>query len=636
MTKPKQFLSYVGQRVVVQTVLVVAAVGFGFAFAGEVVARWDLTEDQRFTISDASRRIAGEIEDPLTVRCYFSAKLPERYQPLSQQVFDILEEYEAASGGRIKVERYDPDASEAAKSEAEGYGVQPVQLPVYEATEVKVLSVFGGIVLLYRDKASEKIDVAARYPEGYEGLSVLEYEMSSRIWQLANEKPKLGLCGYLNKEAGMANPFTPQQGPTPEFEGLRKLLGEAFEVDEVDLKQDAPDPAKMPLLLVVRPKEFSDVEVFRLDQYLVKGGRVVMFVTQGTIEIAPWGDQGFAYKGFKTGLDEWLAHVGIRIPDEFVLHYQNCQPIQVKAKIGGVPVQVPIPNWFWPLIGTEDAFDKENPAIRSLRGVTLFWPHPVDVLMDRVQGGTKATVLVRSHAEESWRWRDTSRVDMRALDPQTEGPTSLSSSPLVVAVEGKFQSYFAGRPPPPSLGLGGEEKKEGESEGGEEKEGEEKPAAAPEVVKESADPTQLVVVGNSFFLCDLVLRGREAGDQARQASLLAFNLVDWLARSKDLIALRAKKYTDRALKEGLKDDLKDIQSKFEKGELSQDAAFKEYDRARERQNESRKRWRWANAIVPSLLVIVAGAVVWILRAARRAAPPRIPAPVPPADLVRTE
>ena len=79
-----------------------------------------------------------------------------------------------------------------------------------------------------------------------------------------------------------------------------------------------------------------------------------------------------------------------------------------------------------------------------------------------------------------------------------------------------------------------------------------------------------------------------------------------------------------------------VEIRFEKGELSQAAAFKEYDRARERQNESRKRWRWANAIVPSLLVVVAGAVVWILRAALRAAPPRIPDPVPPADLVRGE
>ena len=56
---------------------------------------------------------------------------------------------------------------------------------------------------------------------------------------------------------------------------------DAFEIEDVDLNQTQPDPLKIPCLMVVRPKEFNEVQKFRLDQYLMKGGRVIMFITQG-------------------------------------------------------------------------------------------------------------------------------------------------------------------------------------------------------------------------------------------------------------------------------------------------------------------------------------------------------------------
>ena len=94
------FTKYVLNRVVIQTLLVLGIVIFGFLLVSGQVIRWDLTEDDRFTISEASHRLAGELQDPLTVRAYFSAEVPPRYEPLQQQVFDILAEYEAHGGGR--------------------------------------------------------------------------------------------------------------------------------------------------------------------------------------------------------------------------------------------------------------------------------------------------------------------------------------------------------------------------------------------------------------------------------------------------------------------------------------------------------------------------------------------------------
>ncbi|MHC4931201.1 MAG: GldG family protein [Planctomycetota bacterium] len=275
-----------------------------------------------------------------------SANVPPRFEPLQRQVLDVLAEYEAASGGKISVQFHDPNESRTAEGEASSYGVRPVQLRVFEATEVQVLQVYGGIVLVYRDQASEVINIAERFPAGYEGLSVLEYEVSSRIWQLSHERPKLGLEGYL-EGVPPGPPMGPNRPPPrSEFQGVRRLLGESFDIEEVDLKKEQPDPAKIPLLLLVRPREMSDVEIFRLDQYVMNGGRVILFVTQGTLDMMPW-ERRLMYRSFKTGLDDWLANLGVRVPNEFVLHGRNANREEIEIEIPGLGKGVQAVESWW-------------------------------------------------------------------------------------------------------------------------------------------------------------------------------------------------------------------------------------------------------------------------------------------------
>jgi ABC-type uncharacterized transport system involved in gliding motility auxiliary subunit len=664
MAQQKQFVSYVVNRVIVQTVLVLGIVVFGFLLVNNWVFRVDLTEDQRFSISEASHELAASIKDPLTIRAYFSDNIPERIRPFQRQVFDILSEYEAHGGGKIKIERHDPLSSSTAASEAQNYNVRPIELRVYEATEATALQVYGSIVLVYRDRASEVINIAQRYPQGFEGLSVLEYEISSKIWQLTHERPKLGLTGFLERPGGRPG-MPPQFGgggqPRPEFTQLRRLLGEAFEVEEIDLNEEGLDPEKVPLLVVVRPKEFSDVEVFRLDQYLMKGGRVLIFITEGLIDQTPWGKPTFTYTPFKTGLDAWLEHNGLRVPNEFVCQYGNAIPVPIETvtDIGFGPMRAIVQkeNWFWPIFGAEGSLNQDNPAVQTLKQVIMLWPHPVDILENKL-GDKRADVLVRSHADESWRWKEIARVDRRHMT-KADGPSAsdLVSSPVAVAVEGVFDSYFDQTPVPPSLtepaddekedaaekeGEPAEEKAEGdeekeaepaeeEAEGDEEKEAEgaeePKKAKGPDVIKKSEESTQLVVVGNSFFISDPWLQPQQA-----ERGLLALNLVDWLARSKALIALRAKRFTNRALvDEAYKDDLDGLKQKFNEGDIDESAFVEEMDKARDRQQARWKRSRWFNILMPCFLVLFLGALVWVVRASGRGRV-NVPEAVPPRSL----
>ncbi|MGQ0612194.1 MAG: Gldg family protein [Planctomycetaceae bacterium] len=635
---PQQFARYLLATVGLQTLLVVALLVFGFLVVDRMVWRKDLTEDQRYTIEAASKRIAAAVRNPLRIKAYFSGNLPPMYEPLERQVFDILDEYVTANPeGNLRVERADPSKSQAVESEARNYGVAVVQLPVVETSSVSLINAYGSIVLLYLDRHSEVINVAARYRAGYEGLSALESEISNKLWQLTNEKPKIGICGQLNGAGRPANPFSPAPQEQPEFQSLRRQLGETCDVETVDLKTTEPDPKAIPALLVVRPKEFSDVEVFRLDQYLMKGGRVLMFVTQGTIDQDPYGGSGFQFRPFSTGLDEWLAHVGLRVPKEFVCHWRNAYPIRVQGKIGPLDAEIPVPFWFWPILSEPGSMDTDNPAVSTIKTIHLFWPHPVDILQDNLGDQRTATVLVRSHANESWRWTDLSRVDRRHLDERADRPRreEVGSSNLAVALDGNFTSFFAERPVPPSLTKPAEKPEGEDGEGcGEEGEGggEPKPPApaqGPEVVKATVKPTQLVVVGNALFVSDFVIGGADdSGEAAKAMTLLASSLVDWLARSPDLIALRNKRYADRTLRDKAFDEK--IEKIKENEELDEEEFYKALDKEIEDRDANRTWWRWVNVLVPSGVVIICGFLLWILRAARRARRSPLPPPLPPS------
>ncbi|MEM8882821.1 MAG: GldG family protein [Planctomycetota bacterium] len=626
----KPFLSYLFQKVILRTLLLFGILYFLGLLVNDSHLRWDLTEDKRFTISEASYGLARELPDRLTIRAYFSKsdKLPESVFPYYQQAIDILREYEAASNGKIVIERFDPTENSAVKSEAEGYGIRAATVTALEATSVQRLNVWGSIVMLYRDRQSEVIDIALRYGEGYEGLSGLEYEISSRIWQLSNDKPTLGITGNLTSTPPNANPMNPMQArPRPMFQGLRRTLGDAFDIEDVDLNQTEPDPARIPCLLVVRPKEFNDTQVYRLDQYMMKGGRVIMFLTQGELSAGGMGQRG-GFIPWKTGLEPWLEFQGVRVPTEFVVHWDEAYPEERRTTFQGIPVSQQVPNPFVPIISgeREGLLNRENPAIQPLRTLLFLWPHPVDVLDARLGENVTAEVLVKSHKPQSWRWKDLARItldEMRsAVESGKDAPTETFSSPLIVALEGEFDSYYAKNPVPPSIAAAGTDAP-GE-EGAENKD----EAKAPEVLKKS--PTnQLVVIGNALFVSDMVLGGQRRNKQAEQIAQVAFNLVDWLARSPELIALRAKKYSDRAITDKVVEETEEMEELYREGDISVDEFKDRYNAARDKQKLDRKAARSRNLWMPILLVSFVGLVVWVLRTVLRAARPDIPVAVPP-------
>lgn len=231
--------------------------------------RLDLTEDRLFTLSEGSKSILGDLEEPVTVRLYFSEKLAQDYPPLpsyAQRVEDLLREYQSRSGGKLRLEVLDPEPFSEVEDQAVRYGLQGVPLPGGAGT------LYFGIVGTNTVDSVEVIPFLQPDKETF-----LEYDLTKLVFGLANpERPTVGVLSALPIEGQMANPFMQQQQmPQPWL-----FLDQVRQLYETETLQAnlTEVPESVDILMVVHPKSLAESALYAIDQFVLRGGKLLAFV----------------------------------------------------------------------------------------------------------------------------------------------------------------------------------------------------------------------------------------------------------------------------------------------------------------------------------------------------------------------
>ncbi|MEI6647403.1 MAG: Gldg family protein [bacterium] len=233
--------------------------------------RADLTAEKLYTLSKGSRELLGKLPKDVTLKFYFSrssAEMPMMLKTYADQVCDLLKEYQIASGGRLVLEEYDPKPDSDSEEWAQRYGVEPQQ------TSILGQPVYFGLVAV----SGENQQVIAGFNPRTE--ATLEYDVTRLITRVAwPEKPVIGVMSSLSVLGQPANPMMmqrqrqkPDQGWTV-FQELRK----DFTVREVEMETDAIAP-DITTLVVIHPKNLADKVLFALDQFVLRGGRLIALV----------------------------------------------------------------------------------------------------------------------------------------------------------------------------------------------------------------------------------------------------------------------------------------------------------------------------------------------------------------------
>lgn len=229
--------------------------------------RIDLTQNRLYTLSAGSRNILAKIQEPITLRYYYSAKkfadIPQ-YLNHGKRVRDLLEEYVAASHGRIKLEVIDPEPFSEAEDQAVGAGIE--QLPLNANGEVAYLGLVG------TNSTDEEIPIPYLNPDREDAV---EYEITKLIYTLAN--PKKRVIGVISPLPIFGGPMDRETGEPGHEWATMSMLKEVFEVKPLEGEIASIEPS-IDTLLIIHPKDLPRQTLYAIDQFVLHGGKAMVFV----------------------------------------------------------------------------------------------------------------------------------------------------------------------------------------------------------------------------------------------------------------------------------------------------------------------------------------------------------------------
>ncbi len=541
--------------------------------AGHLPGRLDLTAEQQFSLAPATRQLLARLEDRLQVKFYFNREVEgaEALLPARLQLQDFLAEVEAAGRGRVAVETVDPTTSVGARSAADAAGITPIPVPRGSLQGVGEVLVYQGIELRYQDR-TEVLPVLVP--------GEVEFAFAAAVDALVREKRPV--IGFFSREPAMP-PMLPDVVPQVPagriFEALRMRLGQRYAVRDVELGAAEPALDDLAALVVARPTGLSEVELFELDQYLAAGGHVLILhdaeeVDPRTTTAAP----------IDTGLDAWLARLGLRVMPQLLWDHESGFPFPVPAP----PVQLPggreVPGGtrpvnygLWPVV--QDAgFAPGHVVSQGLANVVFLWAH--GMVLEGVPDGLEAEVIAATSPRTGLLSGDIELEpyleNLEKLDRQAAFGAEPRSYALVASLRGAFPSAFAGRPAP--------------------REGREVvSAAAPGLLVVCAD-------GDLFSNNGIDLASDELGPGGN--TQFALNLIDWLSSEEGLIGLRVRGAQPRRLVSFGREHLAALGGLD--GELEPAERLRRVSEADAHERRMRRSIGWANVLGPPVLVLLLG------------------------------
>ena len=229
-------------------------------------ARLDLTENQVYSLSQGSKQVLKEIEEPINLYFFFSDKASKNMTSLrnyANRVESLLSEYETFANGKLKLQVLDPQAFSEQEDQADQFGLTAANIGA--AGE----AIYMGLAAT---NALDEKKVIAFFDPQKEGF--LEYEISKLIYQLSEPEPvNITLITDLVLKGGQ-NPMTGQVDPPWTF---LTQLEELYTVEKLT-SETISLPVNTDVLMLVHPEEYSDTLLFAIDQYALSGGKILAFL----------------------------------------------------------------------------------------------------------------------------------------------------------------------------------------------------------------------------------------------------------------------------------------------------------------------------------------------------------------------
>ena len=486
--------------IVLAVILFVALNTFGsLALRGE---RLDLTDNRQFTLSPGTLQLLAKIDEPITLRFYASRALRDANPFLgsyADRVHDMLHTYADAARGRITVQYIDPEPFSTEEDRAVGFGLDSI--PLEGGASSGYLGIAG-------TNSTDDVDVLPVLAPEREAF--LEYDLTRLVNNLAHpDKPMVALLSSLPVNGDPAL----QDRPWAVMQELRQFFDVRVLGGEIDKIAD-----DVQALMLVHPQGLSEKALYAIDQFVLRGGKALVFVDPDSEAEAMRQSQTGMPAQTSSNLDKLFQAWGVDYsPDTIVGDPQAAR--QVSYPSGGREQVVDYLPWL-SLDRTRLAADDVITA--ELNRVNLA---TAGALAPHDGASTSFVPLIRSSADAMPIEADKVRMFPDPLALLRDYKAGGKELVMAAHVSGPVKSAFGDKPP------------EGVDATGQ--------------LKESAGPAQLVIVADTDLLDDRNWLSNQnmMGQQvtvplADNANLVA-NALDYLVGSDALMGLRGREVTVR-------------------------------------------------------------------------------------------
>lgn len=452
-------------------------VKFQNAFMGMVLIHGDLietipaittTEGLEYKITSTIRTMNNKIsallslKDKVEVNLFLSSSLQvvgpymnlTGLSDLPSRIKEVVRKLNEKNYGKLAFLSIDPTRDPDKEKEIRGDRIVPLRWDTFTDRRGKTIPAgngYAGIVVQHGERKEEipllRIFRLPIFGTQYQLAEMDEIRegIEDAVENLINTNEKIGYLadhGTLPLQSYSSMPGQPRMNSLSQ---LNKLLSAEYNIQEVRLT-DGGIPEGLPTLIIAGPrKPFSDEELYRIDQYLMKGRNLALFLDpfEETAPPQQYGmmGQGPVYRPVKTGLKKLLAHYGIHLESSYVLD-KSCYRQGIPQALGGGERKI----YFAPII--KNAFiNKSAPYLTNIKGLVLLKAAPLNLDEESIKKhGLTATRLFSSTAK-AWEMKDRVNLNPMFLQPPRE-ESDLQQFDLAYTLSGPIPSYFADKPIP--------------------------------------------------------------------------------------------------------------------------------------------------------------------------------------------
>lgn len=400
----------------------------------------DLTEEGRYTLSKSTEKVAANLDDVMYVNVLLDGEFPSGFKRLQQATRDLLEDLSDINNN-IQYSFEDPsdgtvDEIKKRRDELAKDGVNPTSLQFFDGDQRIQKAIYPYALITYKGRFSA-VNLLQEQAPGLDEEQVLNRSIELLEYKFANILQKT------QSERKGTIAFTAGQGELGVDNTIRleRHLRQYYSTGRIYLDSIVTLDSQIDLLIVAGPREtFSDKDKFKIDQYLMNGGKIIWLIDKMDASLDSISKYKFYVpQEYDLNLDDQLFKYGVRIMPDFVLDFESTRIPQITGEQGGQAQQTML-KWYYHVLSQGVG---KHPMVKNLDRVLVKFPSSIDTLQTKTN--ISHTPLLTSSQYTRIQMNPV-RLNFEILKVPADPSKFTKGKQLIgVLLEGRFPSLFENR-----------------------------------------------------------------------------------------------------------------------------------------------------------------------------------------------